>query len=118
MYMGLGNSEDKGSLKTAKDLHMFMLVPTVRYPEYWLTPGVVSQMPELVTNSIFAPVAACSKTVKLTPSRSTKDRLSLMADSKGAADTRAAPMASPMLRRLDNIMVERESTPREQDVDV
>ena len=33
-------------------------------------------MPELVTNSILAPVAACSKTVKFWPSRSTKERLS------------------------------------------
>lgn len=43
--------------------HMFMFVPTERYPEYWLTPFVVSQMPEFVTNSSLAPVAACSKTV-------------------------------------------------------
>lgn len=43
--------------------HIFMFVPTERYPEYWFTPGVVSHIPELVTNSILAPVAACSKTV-------------------------------------------------------
>lgn len=46
-----------------RSIHMFMFVPTERYPEYWLTPGVVSQMPEFVTNSSLAPVAACSKTV-------------------------------------------------------
>lgn len=43
--------------------YMFMFVPTDKYPEYWFTPGVVSQMPELVTNSSLAPVAACSNTV-------------------------------------------------------
>ncbi len=63
-----------------------------------MTPGVVSQMPELVTNSIFAPVAACSKTVKLVPSRSTKDLLSLGLDSSlgnGEAETRE-PRAMPI----------------------
>ncbi len=52
-----------GKITIHECTYIFMLVPTDRYPEYWLTPFVVSQMPELVTNSIFAPVAACSKTV-------------------------------------------------------
>jgi hypothetical protein len=34
------------------------LPPTDRYPENWLTPGVVSHMPELVTKSMVAPVAS------------------------------------------------------------
>lgn len=32
------------------------------YPEYWLTPGVVSHMPEFLTNVILEFMAACSKT--------------------------------------------------------
>jgi len=43
--------------------HMFMLSPTVKYPEYWFTPDVVSHMPELVTKDSLAAVAACSNTV-------------------------------------------------------
>lgn len=34
-------------------------------------------MPELVTKSIVAPVASCSKIVRFTPSRSTKERFPL-----------------------------------------
>lgn len=71
---------------------MFMFVPTDRYPEYCFTPGVVSQIPELLTNSILAPVAACSKTLKVTPSRSTKERLSCLME--GAAKVRPAKAAS------------------------
>lgn len=58
------------------------LLPTERYPEYWFTPGVVSQIPEFVTKSILAPVASCSNMVCSTPSRLTKDLLPL---SSGAA---------------------------------
>lgn len=39
-------------------------LPTDKYPEYWPTPGVVSQIPELVTYSSFELVAACLKTVR------------------------------------------------------
>lgn len=79
---------------------MFIFVPTERYPEYCFTPGVVSQIPELVTNSIFAPVAACSKTVKFVPSRSTKERLSLKAES-GKGEARAIVLrARPKDKRL------------------
>jgi hypothetical protein len=58
------------------------LLPTERYPEYWFTPGVVSQIPEFVTKSIVAPVASCSKIVWSTPPRLTKERFPL---SSGAA---------------------------------
>ena len=83
---------------------MFMFVPTLRYPEYWLTPLVVSQIPELFTNSILAPVAACSKTLYTTPSRSTKDRLSCLKD--GAAVARPVRMAAEARRdaRIDRMM--------------
>lgn len=53
------------------------LLATVRYPEYWFTPAVVSQIPELVTKSIEAPVASCSNTVRTTPSSSYVDRFPL-----------------------------------------
>src|ERR1700760_415948 len=43
--------------------HMFIPVPTtLMYPLYCLTFGVVSQTPEFVTNSSFAPVSKCSNT--------------------------------------------------------
>lgn len=50
--------------------HMFSIVPTFTYPEYWFTPLVVSQMPEFLTNSILAPLAAWWKMFHTAPSRS------------------------------------------------
>lgn len=37
------------SMKMTYQNHMFMFDPTERYPEYWFTPGVVSQIPEFLT---------------------------------------------------------------------
>jgi hypothetical protein len=49
-----------------RDLGVLNMIdlPTDKYPEYWPTPGVVSQIPELVTYSSFELVAACLKTVR------------------------------------------------------
>ncbi len=67
------------------------LLPTEKYPEYWFTPGVVSQMPEFLTNLTVDCVAACSKTLYVTPSSTTTDRLSF---NIGDAKVRL-PRASP-----------------------
>lgn len=47
--------------------HIDMFVPTERYPEYVLTPGVVSQMPLSSIISRVAFVAACSYTLYVMP---------------------------------------------------
>ena len=61
-------------------------------------------MPEFVTNSSLAPVAACSKTVTLFPSRSTKDLLSfgaslLVTGEAIANEPRASPAETRWLQK-------------------
>lgn len=51
--------------KNQKNMDMF--VPTDKYPEYVLTPGVVSQMPESSTRLRLLLVSRCSKTLYVTP---------------------------------------------------
>jgi len=62
-------------------------LPTCKYPEYWLTPGVVSQMPEFVTKSIAEFEASCRKIVRLTPSSWMKARFPLSDGVSGSTST-------------------------------
>lgn len=66
-------------------------------------------MPELATNSILAPVAACSKTVKLVPSRSTKERLSLGLASwgRGLANEKARRVRHKIMGWIDESILRR-----------
>lgn len=67
-------------------------------------------MPELATNSILAPVAACSKTVKLVPSRSTKERLSLRLAfwGKGLANEKGRRASHKIVSWIDDNIVRRQ----------
>lgn len=67
-------------------------------------------MPELATNSILAPVAACSKTVKLVPSRSTKERLSLRLASwgRGLANEKGRRASHKIMGWIDDNIVRRQ----------
>lgn len=95
--------------------HMFMPSPTERYPEYWLTPGVVSQMPEFLTNDNLDFVALCSKTLYLTPSCSSRYRLLAVLGEIGLAIVDAArnvPTASSSIHHIakDRAFTHRESS--------
>jgi hypothetical protein len=79
-----------GSLRASKNQnHIFMFDPTLRYPLYCLTFGVVSQIPEFDTYSSFVPVSECSNTVDLPlPLSSIRDGVPFSETSQAARTTR------------------------------